>query len=558
MSAAAVWRRTGGMHQQHAPAPIDSIVAERQSRTAKSHPKGPRKRLLADDVAAGERPRQKRRVSTSKSKRVVASGLVLSKLPPEVLYEIAQWLDPADLGRLGTSCRALAGAVDDERLWRRAFVRLYGGALYEGAAAGVMAKHASACGPRGLHTTAVVPPLPFLYMQVAGRGWRWLCTVHSPRTTSRHDQAGDGDNAPSAASSSSSSAEAAPLHPRPPSSTSRYGYAAHARDDDDDGKRFAYGVEIKRDACGAIVEWIEAVWDRSVVPNRPVVVLSHGNGGRWFAIEAAAAASVLQAREDPSPEIAHPGRIAACVKGTVYEGACRRGVAHGVGIVTDADGRRWEAISYDGLTLSTTWRPCDGRVESLAVRRVIDHRSANNSIDQAAAWTHQLHQQLNQQQQHQHEAEQRQGEHRPRGHRLRAPVALSVRYANGDRLHLFHAAHTNSVAFWCSPDCPDARFAGRRIECRAWAHTLDVGALAVWPLDDPVDPDGDARAFIDYVRAGHCGWTEAAQGQARQMAALGAAALLGARSALSPLPYGIVQSDEAQMAAARRFFEAHA
>lgn len=540
MSTAMTPRRVGGARW---PCPTEATTAaprrRQQHGDVKSPRKGQRKRPLADDGAVGERTRQRRRMSVHRPGSV-ASGLVLTALPPEVLYEIALWLDPTELGRLAMSCRALARAVDDERLWRHAFTRLYGHARYEGAAAGVMARHAPARDAGRPRPTAVVPPMPFLYMELAGRGWRWLCAVHHPSSAKPQEN-------PPCDGAEATSSQQQRRRQGTMSAASRYDGAIDTRD-----KRFAYGVEIKRDACGAIVEWIEAVWDRSVAPHRPAVVLSHGNAGRWFAIEAAAAASVLNAQGDPSPEVVHRGRVVACVKGTVYEGACRRGVAHGVGTVTDADGRQWEAISYDGLTLSTTWKPCDGRVESLAVRRVIDHRSAL-SIGQAAAWTQQLHQQL-QAQQHQQEPDQRQG---PRGHRPRAPVALNVRYANGDRLHLFHAAHTNSVAFWCSPNCTDPRFAGRRIECRTWAHTLDVGALAVWPLDDPTDPDSDAQAFIDYVGAGHCGWTDVAQAHARQMAALGAAALLGARSALSPLPYGIVQSDEAQMAVARRFFEAY-
>ncbi|AVK77261.1 F-box domain containing protein [Pandoravirus macleodensis] len=548
-------RRTGGIHWSY---PVDAAAATASGRRrrhgdVKSAHKGPRKRPLADDGATGERPRQRRRTSIRQSGSITA-GLVLTALPLEVLYEIALWLNPTDMGRLGMSCRTLAHVVDDERLWRGAFVRLYGRALYEGTAAGVMARHVAARDAGRSHPAAIVPPMPFLYMELARRGWRWLCSVHHPsRAKPQENPVCDNGNTSSSSLSSSLLSSSSPAQGQQQCqetvpAASRYDGTIESCD-----KRFAYGVEIKRDTCGAISEWIEAVWDRSVAPNRPAVVLSHGNAGRWFAIEAAAAASILNAQEDPAPEVAHRGRVVACVKGTVYEGACRRGVAHGVGIVTDADGRQWEAVSYDGLTLSTTWKPCDGRVESLAVRRVIDHRSAL-SIDQAAAWTHQLHHQLQGQQQQQ-EPDQRQG---PRGHRPRAPVALNVRYANGDRLHLFHAAHTNSVAFWCSPNCADPRFAGRRIECRTWAHTLDVGALAVWPLDDSTDPDSDAQAFIDYVGAGHCGWTETAQAHARQMAALGAAALLSARSALSPLPYGIVQSDEAQMAVARRFFEAYA
>jgi hypothetical protein len=93
-----------------------------------------------------------------------------------------------------------------------------------------------------------------------------------------------------------------------------------------------------------------------------------------------------------------------------------------------------------------------------------------------------------------------------------------------------------------------------------WAHALDIPGLALWPLDDATEPDSHARLFIEYARAGHCGWGPDAQQRAKEMEALGGVATVPASGGIlsTGIPFAVVRSDEAQIAAARSFFENYA
>lgn len=450
------------------------------------------------------RPRQRRRTRHA--------PVDLISLPSELLVAVALWLDPVDLVRAGAACRRLAEIAADQPLWRHAFGRLYGSTLYTGSAAGIMAAYGSlretqhADSP--FHPTPL-PPLPFAHMIAAGRDWRWLCLVHDVEARCRR-------GGPTSAQPLGPSASADKMCAR---------YASPP------GSRNAnYAVEIRRDAAGHLAAWTEAVWTPSDGASQPRAVLARADHRAHFAADAAAVSSALGGDAD-AEGIGH-GRIVNRAGRMLYEGACRHGLAHGHGVVTDAGGRRWKAVSRDGTTLSTTLRPADGRVEEIVVRCVVPPCGGTQAQPQ--------------QQPRAHDA---------RAGRRHTSAALTVRYANGDRLHMLHTAHARAALFWCSPDCPDRRFAARRIECRSWAQALDIDALALWPLDEPGDgPDDPVRLFIDYVRGGHCGWGPEAQRHAERMDALGARALLDGRAG-SDVPYAVVRSDDAQVAAARFFFE---
>ncbi|AGO84588.1 F-box domain containing protein [Pandoravirus salinus] len=464
-------------------------------------------RAPADDTAA--RPRQRRRTGPALAPRTLTS------LPAELVVAIGQWLDPIDLVCVGATCRRLAEIASDQPLWRSIFERVYMCALYRGRAGGVLVHYESAGGT--LHADA--PLLPFVHMTVVGRDWRWLCLVH----WAHHPNLPETCDAPplEPLASAGSSTPLVPLG----GSTVRYMSPPGV-------VRADYGVEIARDAAGQLAGWVEALWTGSGgeddARREPTIVLSRGDPRTRFVADAIAVPGAL---DDADAQGSVNGRIITRAGRTLYQGACRRGLAHGLGVVTDMAGRRWESTSRDGTTLSTTLRPDDARVTEIVVRCVGGPRPhdsqprANQPVDAA------------------------------RGTRRHTSAALTVRYANGDQLHMLHTAHAKAALFWCSPDCPDLRFAARRIECRSWAQALDIDAIAMWPLDEPGDePDDHARLFIDYVRGGHCGWGSEAQRHAERMDALGARALLDGRVP-SDVPYAIVRSDDAQVSAARFFFE---
>lgn len=465
-----------------------------------------KRRLTGAPADATTRPYQRRRTARRPLPPTLAS------LPAELLVAIGLWLDPVDLVRVGATCRRLAEIAADQPLWHGVFERLYAHALYRGRAAGALAHYESTDGAP--YTGA--PPLPFAHMDAVGRDWRWLCLVHWIRHRSTPES-------PSSKSLESlGSLGPLPLAPSPDESTVRYMSppgVAHAD----------YAVEIRRDAAGQLVGWVEAIWTRTDETLQPKTVLARGDSNTRFVIDPAAVADALATADAKAPT---HGSIITRAGRTLYKGACRRGLAHGRGIVTDMAGRRWESVSRDGTTLSTTLRPNDGRVREIIVRCVAAPRPHNNP----------------------------QRPTRPaeaRGTRRHTSAALTVRYANGDQLHMLHTAHAKAALFWCSPDCPDLRFAARRIECRSWAQALDIDAIALWPLDEPGDdPDDHARLFVDYVRSGHCGWGPEAQRHAERMDALGAHALLDGRVPFD-VPYAIVRSDDAQVAAARFFFETY-
>lgn len=466
------------------------------------------------------RPRQRRR-----TRYAPPPPADLISLPSELVVAVALWLDPVDLVRMGATCRRLAEIAVDQPLWRHVFGRLYGSALYAGSVAGVMTAYGSLRETQHADSLSSPssPPLPFAHMIAAGRDWRWLCLVHDVEARCRRD-------GPTSAPPLGSSALGSPLGPlvsgSPPDKVcARYASPPGSRNAD-------YAVEIRRDAAGHLAAWIEAVWSSSDGASQPRAVLARADHRAHFAADAATISSALGGEVD-AEGIAR-GRIVNHAGRMLYEGACRHGLAHGHGIVTDAGGRRWKAVSRDGTTLSTTLRPADGRVEEIVVRCVVPPQAGAGPQGQ-------------QQQPHVHDA---------RAGRRHTSAALTVRYANGDRLHMLHTAHARAALFWCSPDCPDRRFAARRIECRSWAQALDIDALALWPLDEPGDdPDDPVRLFVDYVRGGHCGWGPEAQRHAERMDALGARALLDGRAG-SNVPYAVVRSDDEQVAAARFFFEA--
>lgn len=455
------------------------------------------------------RPRQRRRAHRAPAD--------LISLPSELAVAVALWLDPVDLARTGATCRRLAEIAADQPLWRHVFGRLYEPALYAGSAAGVMGAYGSLRETQHADSASPPPPLPFAHMMAAGRDWRWLCLVHDAEARRRRDSPTSGS-------------------PLGPSASADGGCARYASPP---GSRNAdYAVEIRRNAAGHLVAWIEAVWTPSDGAPQPRAVLARADHRAHFAADAATASSALGGGVGVGVEGIARGRIVNHAGRMLYEGACRHGLAHGHGVVTDAGGRRWKAVSRNGTTLSTTLRPADGRVEEIVVRCVVP--------PQAGAGLQGQHQQQ----------QQRPWFHDGRAGRRHTSAALTVRYANGDRLHMLHAAHARAALFWCSPDCPDRRFAARRIECRSWAQALDIDALALWPLDEPGDdPDDPVRLFVDYVRGGHCGWGPEAQRHAERMDALGARTLLDGRAG-SDVPYAVVRSDDAQVAAARFFFEA--
>nr|UMO78595.1 F-box domain containing protein [Pandoravirus belohorizontensis] len=441
------------------------------------------------------RPRQRRRT------RHAPADLI--SLPSELVVAVALWLDPVDLARAGATCRRLAEIAADQPLWRHVFGRLYGSALYAGSAAGVMVAYEPLRETRHADSPSSSPPLPFAHMIAAGRDWRWLCLVHDAEARCRRDSPTPGSP--------------------PDKACVRYASPPGSRNAD-------YAVEIRRDAGGHLAAWVEAVWAPSDGAPQPRAVLARADHRAHFAADAATVSSALGG--DADAEGITRGRIVNRAGRMLYEGACRHGLAHGHGVVTDAGGRRWKAVSRDGTTLSTTLRPADGHVEEIVVRCVVPPQGGPQG-----------------------QQPQQPRVHDARAGRRHTSAALTVRYANGDRLHMLHTAHARAALFWCSPDCPDRRFAARRIECRSWAQALDIDALALWPLDEPGDdPDDPVRLFVDYVRGGHCGWGPEAQRHAERMDALGARALLDGRAG-SDVPYAVVRSDDAQVAAARFFFE---
>ncbi|AVK74990.1 F-box domain containing protein [Pandoravirus quercus] len=466
-----------------------------------------KRRPTGDPVDAVTRPYQRRRTGRAPPPPTLAS------LPAELLVAVGLWLDPVDLVHVGATCRRLAEIAADQPLWHGVFERLYAPALYRGNAAGALAHYDEPTGGAP-HTGA--PPLPFAHMDVVGRDWRWLCLVHwiHHRSTPESPSLEPLESLESLGS--------LPLPSPPGESTMRYMSPPGAVHAD-------YMVEIRRDTAGRLVGWVEAIWTRTDETLQPKTVLARGDSNTRFVTDPAAVADALATADAKAPT---HGRIITRAGRTLYKGACRRGLAHGQGIVTDMAGRRWESVSRDGTTLSTTLRPDDGRVREIIVRCVAAPRPHNDP----------------------------QRPPRPaeaRGTRRHTSAALTVRYANGDQLHMLHTAHAKAALFWCSPDCPDLRFAARRIECRSWAQALDIDAIALWPLDEPGDePDDHARLFADYVRSGHCGWGPEAQRHAERMDALGAHALLDGRVP-SDVPYAIVRSDDAQVAAARFFFETY-
>jgi YD repeat-containing protein len=87
-----------------------------------------------------------------------------------------------------------------------------------------------------------------------------------------------------------------------------------------------------------------------------------------------------------------------------------------------------------------------------------------------------------------------------------------VRLHNGDSAHFIYAkgAPKAVARFRCSPACPDARFAGRDFaNCASWQvgrHSPSEEILC-WPTE----ASDDARAFWNYVAAGHIGWSDEAR-----------------------------------------------